>query len=153
MLKEYYTGNGEYVVKSWAQMETEYGRTRLGINCPFTPWTREMEENLPVHRHIRVLKDCEWKGFLITEEMLLGPAFRIGEEVEVSDDGEKWVVREFMGYTFRKQGLAVNVPLSYFRHVRPIQKPTYKITATKDGEEIELKDVPQEVIDDLRGEI
>lgn len=116
--------NGLVVVKPWKMMEVEFGTTGFGgIDCDDS-WTSEMEKECPDDRIINV-KDGRWNGWNISKEMLLGPAFKKGEEIEVRDYyDEAWRIRKFDNYitTGNKNGFIIEAGCQPWKYLRPIIK-------------------------------
>lgn len=146
--------NGTYVVKSWAQMKVEFGLTKDG-NCKVSRvWTKPMEKECLIHRHIEV-KNNQWKHYNISDEMLLGPAFAIGAPVEVRDkNGEEWEEDLFEGYRFSVSTIhPVQTLTTVWRQVRAPQEPTIEITVKVNGTEKKLSDISEETLLKIREEV
>jgi hypothetical protein len=97
------------VIKSWKQMEKDFGVDSNGnIRCKFC-FTPRMEELMPIHRHIEIRGENVWLTEAgdchISEDMILGPALKPGAPVEARDgDGQEWIPCEFAGYSFAPDG-------------------------------------------------
>lgn len=114
--------NGRVIVKPWKMMEEQYGFTEVGnINCQKT-WTYLAEMECPESRIIEV-KDGTWRGWHISQDMLLGPAFEWGEMIGVRDcDSDEWLKMPFRGYscTLNKDYYLVHAGDTLWKQFRPI---------------------------------
>lgn len=152
--------NGKYFVKPWALMERECWITDATYR-----WIKRMEAEIPKDRIINIIDD-EWdittgmgSSFMITDEMLVGPAFEWGEEIEVSDDAKAWYESHyFMGIApggeypyITTTDFDDHKAWSSFRYARPVQKPRIEITVKINGKESKLSDISEETLLKIRG--
>jgi len=86
------------IIKSWKQMELEYGLNEDGGIDSFPYFHVAMEEALPESRVIEIDEGNYWNGWYISKNMILGEYIAPGTEIEVSCDKMKWRRRYFSGY-------------------------------------------------------
>ena len=98
-------------IKTWAEMEEEFGLdsfSYIGCRCTFT---KEMEKMIPVDRIIQIKKGkyaSEWEGFSISEDMI---AEHIGETVKPEYLGKTAFSR--LSVTKKKRTHTRNYKLKY----------------------------------------
>jgi len=143
--------DGMYVIKTWKVMEKEAGLntySNMSINTAAS-FLRRMEDTLPIHRHIDV-KDDMWEEWAISEDMILSPAFRPGEIIEIRDgEDHAWGFGTFAGYDFTdKWPIMVNG--MHFKYGRKIPKPSIEITIIINGKESQLSDISEETLLKIR---
>lgn len=143
-----------YVVKPWKLMESQYGLNSFGSIDIKHAFTKKMEELLPSNRVIEIERIPgpknfgRWQNCSIIPEMLLGPAFEWGEEIEVSDYAVEWCKLYFWGYAPDKDGRwAINGSWHYGRR---IQKPQIKLTVKINGEDVDPSAISEETWNNLR---
>ena len=135
---EYKTGD-RVVIKPWELMKSQYGMVSEQVINVKTTFPGYMEDRLTGTDRVvelgEVIRGELFKGtghlenYNISTGMILGYAFEYGEEIEVSDDGEKWRSRTFSGYDPASQNEpvrgslfgSVNITLGW-KYARPVQK-------------------------------
>ena len=87
----------------------------------------------------------------ISDEMILGPAFAWGEEIEVSDDGENWMLDRFCAYTPGATYAIRTLDNSgLFEHARPIRTPELEITVKRDGKELTVDELKELTVEQIK---
>jgi len=134
---EYKTGD-RVVIKPWKLMEGQYGlyaRRYINTALVFIPDAEACLKGTDRVIELGEATQGRFKGtgrlkeYEISTDMILGYAFEYGEEIEVSDDGEKWQPKIFSGY----DSFNTNLPIRAntvghiadtvgWKYARPVQK-------------------------------
>lgn len=165
-----YKQGDKVVIKPWGLMKEEYGLDYAGNIDTGTSFLQTMETKLKGTDRVVVIRECRdgtgdyftepTLNYSIPEECILGYAFEWGEEIEVSDDGNIWMPKVFVGYlpgnqcgpacacdkVYEKGCLCVNSR----KFARPIRKPEIEITVKINGKESTLKDISEETLLKIR---
>lgn len=136
------------IIKSWKQMELEYGLNHYGsIDCN-DGFTKKMEKEIPESRIIEVDDRGFWRkyciSYCISEDMILGEYIAPGTEIEVSDDKENWAKAYFACYI----PISAYPIQSFDAQKRQYSSMHYRLI----GEEEKPKPTKQEVFNDA-GEV
>ena len=156
-----YKVGDKVVIKPWGLMEREYGLAKGGsISWPCR-FGRDIEYSLAGTDRAVVIDAWDGSdGTLLVVlpngqsrwapvNAILGYAFEWGEEIEVSDDGQSWVMGQFRNFRpgLRYPVLAGACP---FKFARPIRKPEIEITVKINGKTASLKDISEETLKAIR---
>lgn len=159
-------------IRSWEAMEREFGVYYDGyIKNYFTKHMRSLCGGSFIVKEIAdgkcyFLEDCKkpvW-NWHITDDMI-AHNFKYGEEIDVSDDGDHWTKRIFVGYIDghshpfacvegRLESKFLNrekFQTQEWCYARKVQKPEIEITVRINGKEAKLSDISEETLKKIRG--
>jgi hypothetical protein len=104
-------------------------------------------------RMVEVKGDDGAKYLLYEYELELIPEFEAGEEVEISDCGDNWYKRIYLGYMdgkhWYRSGTKHDSAYSW-KYVRKIKQPEIAITVKINGKEAKLSDISEDTLKKIR---
>ncbi len=163
MSKLKYKEGDKVVIKPWGLMEQEYGLDEDGDINTGSSFNASMEKELAETDRTTTIEsatDNDYAAKLktswdFTDDMILGHAFKWGEEIEVRD-GEKqdWVKELFCAYlpgvTLPVVCLRGDGHYARYEHARPIRKPEIEITVKRDGKELTVSELAKLTVEQIK---
>jgi hypothetical protein len=122
-------------------------------NILLAEFVERLEKALPPTRCIYI-EDNIWRRkfnhlISITPEMIESKAFKVGEQVEVSDDDCSWKQAVFTGYEYCRNKSYLTT-LDNHRFCRSIQEPNIEINIKINGKPAKLSQLSLETLKNLR---